>query len=82
MSSLSTSSLPRPLPDEAVGQPSVQLAIGQRVLVWCEKTKNRWKATILGRKEKNGIPGYYVHWERAAKNTLDWAPSDDITESE
>jgi len=86
MSSLSTNSLPGPLPDEVVSRQrvtrgrSVQLAVGQRVLVWYEN--DHWKATILGRKEKNGNAGYNIHYEgakRKEKGKQDWAPSDDIT---
>ena len=59
--------------------------VGQRVLVWCDKTNEHWKATILGRKEKNGIPGYNIHWEgtkRKEEGKQDWVPSEDITTSE
>jgi len=92
MSSLSTNSLPGPLPDEVVSRPrvtrgrSVQLAVGQRVLVWCEKTNDHWKATILCRREKNDIPGYNIHWEgtkwKSGKSKQDWVPCDDITAKE
>jgi len=56
--------------------------VGQRVLVWCDKTNEHWNATILGRKEENGIPGYNIHWEgtkRKEKGKQDWVPSVDIT---
>jgi len=57
-------------------------AVGQSVLAWCDKTNDHWKATILGRKEKNGIPGYNIHWKgerQKEKGKEDWASSDDIT---
>ena len=91
MSSLSTNSLPGPLPDEVASRSrvtrgrSVQFTIGQHVLVWCEKTNDHWKATILNRKEKNGIPGYNIHYKgakwKSGKSTRDWAPEEDITAS-
>jgi len=56
--------------------------VGERVLVWCDKTNEHWKATILGRKEKNGNAGYNIHYEgtkRKEKGKQDWVPSVDIT---
>ena len=69
-----------------VNTKQLKFAVGQRVLVWCDKTNDHWKATILGRKEKNGIPGCNIHWEgtkwKSGKSKQDWVPCDDITASE
>ena len=60
-----------------------ELEVGQRVLVRCDQGRD-WQAKILGRNEKNGVPGYNIHYKgskRKEKSRQDWVSADKIVAS-
>ena len=57
-----------------------ELQVGQRVLVRCERGQN-WQAKILSRNEKNGVPGYNIHYKGSKRKRMskqDWVSADKI----
>ena len=58
-----------------------ELQGGQRVLVRCERGQD-WQAKILRRNEKNGVPGYNIHYKgskrKDRKSKQDWVSADKI----
>lgn len=62
-----------------------ELKEGSRVIARCEKGQ-KWQATILERHERNGVPGFYIHYKglkkKAKKKYWDWVPSIDIVSAE
>lgn len=58
-----------------------QLKEGSRVVARCEKGQ-KWQATILGRHERDGVPGFYIHYKglkkKSKRSDWDWVPGGSI----